>query len=158
MYLSRVTVGRFLHRHQNSFPSGIACEKAAGTITSIINRPCRFSIFSRNNFIPKSEFNLATTTILNISSFKMTTNGYHADDLVLQQVLDLVRNEKLLCDAAESGAQKVVEFVHPKELEKCLGGLEIGSGPTDEDDVKDFMEKVVRYSVKTCHHRFYNQV
>ena len=80
------------------------------------------------------------------------------DDSILQEVLDLVRKEKLLCDAADSGAQKVVEFVHPKELEKCLGGLEIGTEPSSRDEVKEFMESVVRYSVKTCHHRFYNQV
>ena len=88
----------------------------------------------------------------------MSTNISQSDDTVLQQVLDLVRTEKLLCDAAGSGAQKVVEFVHPKELETCLGGLEIGPDPTNAEEVKEFMSKVVRYSVKTCHHRFYNQV
>ena len=82
-----------------------------------------------------------------------------SDDTILEDVLDLVRREKLLCDAvADNGSQKVVEFVHPKELEKCLGGLEIGTEPSSRDEVKEFMETVVRYSVKTCHHRFYNQV
>ena len=170
MYLSRVSVvGRgpqtsFLHRTQLSFLHGIAAVFNKAIRAQLINRPCLFSSFSRNKFIPASEFNV-TTPPLKISTNKMSTNGstsngyHHSDDFVLQQVLDLVRREKLLCDAeADSGAQKVVEFVHPKELERCLGGLEIGPDPTQEDDVKTLMEKVIRYSVKTCHHRFYNQV
>ena len=81
-----------------------------------------------------------------------------SDAKILQEVLDLVKAERLLCDAADPDSQKVIEFVHPKDLEQCLGGLEIGSGPTSEDDIRDLMGRVVRYSVKTCHHRFYNQV
>jgi hypothetical protein len=157
MYLSRVGVCQqagFLHR---TFPHGIAHEKAiTSSITTAINRAMPFSIFSQSNFTLSSDLSL--TASLNISRFKMSTNISQSDDSVLQQVLDLVRSEKLLCDAGDTGAQKVVEFVLPKDLETCLGGLVIGSDPTNDADVKDFLEKVVRYSVKTSHHRFYNQV
>ena len=90
---------------------------------------------------------------------KLSSFCYSHNKKLLVKLQELVRREKLLCDAVGSnGHQKVVEFVHPKELETCLGGLEIGTEPTSPEDVKTFMEAVVRYSVKTCHHRFYNQV
>ena len=81
-----------------------------------------------------------------------------ADDQVLEEVLELVRQEKLLGQAGDPEAQKVIEFVHPKDLEKCLGDLEIGSNPTHRDQIRAIMERVIRFSVKTNHHRFYNQV
>ncbi len=81
-----------------------------------------------------------------------------ADDEILEDVLDFVRREKLLGEAADPESQKVIEFVHPKDLEKCLGDLEIGPEPSSRDELKVLMERVIRYSVKTNHHRFYNQV
>jgi len=88
-------------------------------------------------------------------------NGFHHEEKeenILQKVLDLVNREKLLCEQDDRSDHKVIEFVHPKELEKCLGGLLIGNDPSSSEEVDRLMELVVKYSVRTCHHRFYNQV
>jgi len=111
-----------------------------------------------------------TNTLAYFASLLVTTNKNkfcnidnlrsvsQADDEILEEVLEFVRLEKLLGEAADPESQKVIEFVHPKDLEKCLGDLEIGSEPSSRDALKVLMERVIRYSVKTNHHRFYNQV
>ena len=53
---------------------------------------------------------------------------------------------------------KVIEFIHPEVLGDQLGGLEIGVEGTSETRVKEIVEKVVKYSAKTCSPYFYNQV
>ena len=102
---------------------------------------------------------LSTSTMSSSSSSSSIIKSVsQADDQVLEDVLELVRQEKLLGQAGDPEAQKVIEFVHPKDLEKCLGDLEIGSSPTNRDQIRAIMERVIHFSVKTNHHRFYNQV
>ena len=114
----------------------------------------RFAV-APGNVIPVVARTLST---MSSSSKSIIKSVSQADDQVLEEVLELVRQEKLLGQAGDPEAQKVIEFVHPKDLEKCLGDLEIGSNPTHRDQIRAIMERVIRFSVKTNHHRFYNQV
>ena len=50
----------------------------------------------------------------------------------------------------------MIEFVPPEKLEKFLGGLDIHK--EGDENVDELLEKVVKYSVKTCHSHFYNQL
>ena len=52
----------------------------------------------------------------------------------------------------------MIEFVHPAELGEKLGGLEIGVDGANDKEINDIVEKVVKYSAKTCSPYFYNQV
>ena len=115
----------------------------------------RFAV-APGNVIPVVARTLSTMS--SSSSKSIVKSVSQADDQVLEEVLELVRQEKLLGQAGDPDAQKVIEFVHPKDLEKCLGDLEIGSTPTHRDQIRAIMERVIRFSVKTNHHRFYNQV
>ena len=115
----------------------------------------RFAV-APGNVIPVVARTLSTMS--SSSSKSIVKSVSQADDQVLEEVLELVRQEKLLGQAGDPEAQKVIEFVHPKDLEKCLGDLEIGSTPTHRDQIRAIMERVIRFSVKTNHHRFYNQV
>ena len=117
----------------------------------------RFAV-APGNVIPVVARTLSTMSSPSSSSKSIIKSVSQADDQVLEEVLELVRQEKLLGQAGDPEAQKVIEFVHPKDLEKCLGDLEIGSNPTHRDQIRAIMERVIRFSVKTNHHRFYNQV
>ena len=52
----------------------------------------------------------------------------------------------------------MIEFVHPEALGDKLGGLEIRDEGAGDQQVKEIIEKVVRFSAKTCSPYFYNQV
>ena len=74
---------------------------------------------------------------------------------LVKKVYELVIKEKLLSGHYDK-SKNVVEFVSPAELGNRLGGLEI---PQDGiENVDELLESVVKYSVKTCHSHFYNQL
>ena len=74
---------------------------------------------------------------------------------ILDDIVNLVKRESLT-HPKPSG--KIIDFVHPKDLTEKLGGLAIGSDPTDKDDLRDICQRVVDYSVKTNHPYFLNQL
>lgn len=74
---------------------------------------------------------------------------------LLKKVFNLVVQEGLVSGNYDR-SNKVVEFVHPADLGQRLGGLEISSEGID--DVESLLESVVKYSVKTCHPHFFNQL
>ena len=52
---------------------------------------------------------------------------------------------------------KTVDFLHPEELRTALP-LAIGRQGCGEEELQKISEAVVKYSVKTCHPHFYNQL
>ena len=74
---------------------------------------------------------------------------------ILKKVFDLVCKEGLISDNYDS-RKKVVEFVPPAELGERLGGLTIEKEGVE--DIDNLIEAVVKYSVKTCHPNFHNQL
>lgn len=80
-------------------------------------------------------------------------NGTPEEGRLLQKVLELVEREHLISCPEDA---KIVEFKHPKELEALLQ-LDISNQGMDHTQAEAFMEKVVRYSVRTQHPHFYNQ-
>ncbi|XP_064095455.1 acidic amino acid decarboxylase GADL1-like [Macrobrachium nipponense] len=74
---------------------------------------------------------------------------------LLEKVLDLVQKEHLVAGADRN--KKLVEFKHPRELQSLLA-LNIGQEGKTEEEVKKILEDVVKYSVRTGHPYFYNQL
>ncbi len=74
---------------------------------------------------------------------------------IIDKVYKEVVKQGLISDSFDRN-QKVIEFVQPNELGQKLGGLEIG--PEVVEDVDSLIKSVIRYSVKTCHPHFYNQL
>ena len=75
-------------------------------------------------------------------------------DLV-KKVYEIVSKEKLFAGHYDK-SKKVIDFVPPESLSERLGGLTI-----EKDGIADvdlLLENVVKYSVKTCHSHFYNQL
>lgn len=67
----------------------------------------------------------------------------------------------MLTDGLEEGRKrnnKVIEFVHPKELKKRLDWLEISGEGTEDSKLLDACADIIKYSVKTGHPRFFNQL
>lgn len=83
------------------------------------------------------------------------THGADVDEF-LGCILDKVRQHRLVTGKFDS-SEKVVDFVHPHELGTKIG-LEISRHPTPKEELKDICDKVIQYSVKTCHPAFYNQL
>merc|ERR1712088_743070 len=75
---------------------------------------------------------------------------------VLARVAELVQRERLVSDKYDK-RQKVVDFLHPDELRTGLP-LAIGRQGCGEEELERISEAVVKYSVKTCHSHFYNQL
>merc|ERR1712156_560830 len=75
---------------------------------------------------------------------------------VLARVAELVQQERLVSDKYDK-TQKVVDFLHPDELRAALPLSIEGHGCSDEE-IQKISEAVVKYSVKTCHPHFYNQL
>ena len=74
---------------------------------------------------------------------------------IVEKVYKLIVKEKLISGQYER-ENKVIEFVKPEELGQKFGGLEITQEANA--DIQAVMENVVKYSVKTCHPRFFNQL
>ncbi|XP_005094033.1 cysteine sulfinic acid decarboxylase [Aplysia californica] len=55
------------------------------------------------------------------------------------------------------GSVPVLQFQHPQELMDLLP-LDISSGPVSHDTLLDGMKSIIKYSVKTGHPHFYNQL
>merc|ERR1719402_954479 len=75
---------------------------------------------------------------------------------VLARVAELVQRERLVSDKYDK-SQKVVDFLHPEELRAALP-LTIERQGCSEEELQSISEAVVKYSVKTCHPHFYNQL
>ena len=74
---------------------------------------------------------------------------------LVQKVFDFVIKEGLISGNFDVN-KKVVDFVHPDQVGEKLGGLEISE--VGLKDVEPLIEAVAKYSVKTCHSRFFNQL
>ncbi|XP_068205119.1 cysteine sulfinic acid decarboxylase-like [Palaemon carinicauda] len=81
-------------------------------------------------------------------------NGSAEGDL-LNAILDIVLKEKLVTGIDRG--EKVVDFKQPKEL-KSIVDLTISHDGYPADRVVPLVEEVVRYSVKTQHPYFFNQL
>lgn len=83
-------------------------------------------------------------------------NGAPAEDQhhFLTKLMDMMITEGI--DKANDRKNKIVEFKHPKELEKMLD-LKL-KDPTNDDRLLDICNDVIKYSVKTGHPRFFNQL
>eukprot|EP00095_Tigriopus_kingsejongensis_P002620 snap_masked-scaffold1459_size40432-processed-gene-0.5 protein:Tk02620 transcript:snap_masked-scaffold1459_size40432-processed-gene-0.5-mRNA-1 annotation:"glutamate decarboxylase-like protein 1" len=81
----------------------------------------------------------------------------HQAEEFLQKIKDLVSEKKLLPEHFDNKGEKVVSFVHPKDLEEKLG-LAIHQEGAPEPQLEEICQNVVKYSVKTGASGFYNQL
>ena len=75
---------------------------------------------------------------------------------ILDCVNNIVQKHKLIPDKYDDN-NKVVQFEHPKDLFNILP-LDIGKEGVDDKQLEEISETIVKYSVKTCHPYFYNQL
>ncbi|XP_076455984.1 cysteine sulfinic acid decarboxylase-like [Babylonia areolata] len=73
----------------------------------------------------------------------------------LDDVVPIILQEALR--EGTSADSKVVEFKHPEELRNILD-LALTNTPTNNDKLLDLCRQIIRYSVKTGHPRFFNQL
>ena len=76
----------------------------------------------------------------------------------LENILSKVLHHELLCDKGDRSTEKLIDFVHPTDLEGILGSLTIGQEATSVETLDKIVDNVIRYSVKTSSPRFHNQV
>jgi len=93
--------------------------------------------------------------VLNKKQIK--TNGHienNPDDF-LTQLLDLLVEECVVKGTAVE--TKVVDFKQPTELKKCID-FNLRDEATDDSELIDLCQRTIKYSVKTGHPRFFNQL
>ncbi|EDW18723.1 cysteine sulfinic acid decarboxylase [Drosophila mojavensis] len=78
---------------------------------------------------------------------------------ILQNVFKLVQREETICaDPQQWQQQKIVDFMQPDELKKHIN-LTIKEKETSTlSDIEEICQQVIKYSVKTSHGRFHNQL
>ena len=120
------------------------------------------SLFLRPIFTPRALSSLHVSVLQQkraLSEYSTDSlpmeNSSRANVELVKKVFDLVCREGLISDNYDSD-KKVVEFVPPAELGERLGGLNIE--PEGTKDVDSLIEAVAKYSVKTCHENFHNQL
>ena len=91
----------------------------------------------------------ATVTSRNMSS------NFDLD--ILEKVYQLITKEQKLLSGHYDRDNKVIDFVQPDELRQRLG-LDIKADGSSQREAEALLEKVAKYSVKTCHPRFFNQL
>ncbi|XP_063231452.1 LOW QUALITY PROTEIN: acidic amino acid decarboxylase GADL1-like [Bacillus rossius redtenbacheri] len=86
----------------------------------------------------------------------MSKNGLSMgskEEILLTKLVQLLRNGDVLNPSRDS---PVVRFKHPSELKELIS-LQLGS-PTPDDTLFSTCEDIVKYSVRTRHHHFHNQL
>ncbi len=79
---------------------------------------------------------------------------------MLEHVLSQVRDGGLLCGKVDRRS-KVIDFLHPAELEEAMGmgpTATIGASPATREELEELCGKTARYSMRTTHPNFYNQL
>ncbi|XP_023294865.2 cysteine sulfinic acid decarboxylase [Lucilia cuprina] len=77
---------------------------------------------------------------------------------VLRSIYDLLIDEKAFCCNNTEWNEKIVQFVQPADL-KNLIDFKIEENQTKSiEDIKKLCREVIKYSVKTSHGRFHNQL
>ncbi|CAL4068172.1 unnamed protein product [Meganyctiphanes norvegica] len=108
---------------------------------------------SSADIIKKLKLDISSNGVQNGSSH--AGNHVFDDGALLQKILEITNREKLVAGMTEK--EKVVEFRQPEEL-KALLELSIERSGCSNDELDEIMEKVVKYSVRTQHPHFYNQL
>ena len=83
-----------------------------------------------------------------------------ADDMLIRKVAEMILDEFHLIgdsDNVKNTNTKLVNFTQPADLEKILK-LEITKDGLTIKQLEDFCRQVIKYSVKTTHPHFYNQL
>ncbi|KAL5007987.1 hypothetical protein ScPMuIL_013568 [Solemya velum] len=84
------------------------------------------------------------------------SNGAHGEtNAFLRQLFEMMLTEGI--EKGLSRDSKVVEFKHPKDLEKIMNLKIDGEGASDQD-LLDVCSDVIKYSVKAGHPHFFNQL
>ncbi|XP_030385649.1 cysteine sulfinic acid decarboxylase [Scaptodrosophila lebanonensis] len=78
---------------------------------------------------------------------------------ILRDVHELLQKQNAFCVSPQQwGEQKIVEFVQPSELKQLIN-LKIEEKETHSlSEIEKLCQLVIRYSVKTSHGRFHNQL
>ncbi|XP_067946141.1 cysteine sulfinic acid decarboxylase-like isoform X2 [Watersipora subatra] len=83
------------------------------------------------------------------------TNGVSSEEDFLDAVMNKFLKEILKC--YEDRSRPILEFYQPEELRKRVD-LSLKEQSMSDNELKTVMEQVVRYSVKTGHPHFFNQL
>jgi len=75
---------------------------------------------------------------------------------ILEAINKLVQDQRLVSDKYDI-TEKIINFKHPKELEEILP-LAIQKDGLNDLQLEELGRLIVKYSVKTCHPHFYNQL
>merc|ERR1719370_185412 len=119
--------------------------------TQLLRRSTRIS---RHSVLSKSDRH--TVSILDRRHTHTNSTPSMEEQNILERVLRLVQNERLISDKHGSNG-KVVDFLDPAEMMSLLP-LDIDSKGCNDEEMQKISEMVVKYSVKTCHPHFYNQL
>jgi len=106
--------------------------------------------------LTRRAFNLKFNCPLRLSSMSMSSSNNDNVSDILVKINNLVQREALISDKYDV-SKKVVDFEHPKDLFQVLP-LDIGQKGVSDQELEKISETVVKYSVKTCHPYFYNQL
>lgn len=79
-----------------------------------------------------------------------------ADWEALRRVYELLQSSNVFC--VNDNDEKIVEFVQPAELKKLIDLTVPEDKSLSEAEIISMCRKVIRYSVKTSHSRFHNQL
>ncbi|KAJ8309070.1 hypothetical protein KUTeg_013944 [Tegillarca granosa] len=85
---------------------------------------------------------------------KINGNVPENDNQFLDELYDMMIKEGF--EKSRDRNTKVVEFKHPKELKQLID-LEVNK-PTDDDRLLNICKDIIKYSVRTGHPRFFNQL
>ncbi|XP_029171406.1 cysteine sulfinic acid decarboxylase [Nylanderia fulva] len=72
----------------------------------------------------------------------------------LENILKILKEEHVF---DRSGDHRVVEFLHPKELQSTIS-LSLDKNATNEKELETLIRQIIRYSVKTSSPHFHNQL
>ncbi|EDV97375.1 cysteine sulfinic acid decarboxylase [Drosophila grimshawi] len=85
--------------------------------------------------------------------------GLMNDWKILQHVFKLVQRDETLCaDPQQWKEQKIIDFMQPEELKQHIDLTIKEKESSTLLDLEQICQQVIRYSVKTSHGRFHNQL
>lgn len=125
------------------------------SVTRINREVTKGAVFRHREFSDRTLWN-------RFSNFERMSSSEAKQDIeklssqILNKIHQIIQEQSLISDKYDK-SNKVVEFIHPKDLEKVLP-LRIGGEGTSFSELEKITEDVVKYSVKTCHPYFFNQL
>ncbi|KAL9908822.1 cysteine sulfinic acid decarboxylase [Glossina fuscipes fuscipes] len=112
-------------------------------------------ICKQNNENEHIQYSPAVLAANSVDSIRFNlTNDWN----ILSSIYDLLVDEKAFCVASQEWSEKIVLFEQPKELEKIIDLTIDENKSLTMPEIEKICRQVIKYSVKTSHGRFHNQL